>query len=67
MAMVVEWGMMPCTSESSLILFYIKYLCGLIVQSGHIEMILMVGFPLKKKTEYMNCFSHAAELLRMCN
>jgi hypothetical protein len=34
-------GMTPYTSESGLISLYIKYLCGLLVQPEHIEMILM--------------------------
>jgi hypothetical protein len=49
MAMVVEWGMTPCISESRLISLYIKYLCGLLVQSGHIEMILMGRISARKK------------------
>jgi hypothetical protein len=56
-----------CTSESRLISLYIKYLCGLLVQPGHIEMILMGRISARKKTEYLNCFSHAVELLGMCN
>jgi hypothetical protein len=46
---------------------YIKYLYGLLVQPGHIEMILMGRISARKKTEYLNCFSHIAELLGMCN
>jgi hypothetical protein len=65
MAMVVECGMMPCTSESRLISLYIKYLCGLLVQPGHIETILMGRISAQKKIEYL--LSHAAELLGMCN
>jgi hypothetical protein len=38
-AMVVEWDMTPYTSESGLMSLYIKYLCGLLVQPEHIEMI----------------------------
>jgi hypothetical protein len=49
MAMVVEWGMTPCRSESRLISLYIKYLCGLLVQPGHIEMILVGRISARKK------------------
>jgi hypothetical protein len=59
--------MTPYTSESGLISLYIKYLCGLLVQPEHIEMILMGRIFARKKTEYLNCFSHVAELLWMCN
>jgi hypothetical protein len=67
MAMVVEWGMTLCTSEIRLISLYIKYLCGLLVQSGHIEMILMGRISAWEKIEYLNCLSHAIELLGICN
>jgi hypothetical protein len=59
--------MTPCTSESRLISLYMKYLYGLVVQRGHIEMILMGRISARKKTEYLNCFSHAVELLWICN
>jgi hypothetical protein len=67
MAMVVEWDMTLCTSEIRLISLYIKYLYGLLVQRGHVETILMDTISARKKTEYLNCFSHAVELLWMCN
>jgi hypothetical protein len=44
-----------------------KYVYGLLVQRGHIETILMGRISARKKTEYLNCFSHAVELLWMCN
>jgi hypothetical protein len=59
--------MTPCTSESRLISLYIKCLYGLLVQPGHIETILIGRISARKKKEYLNCFSHAVELLRMCN
>jgi hypothetical protein len=59
--------MTPCTSETKLISLYIMYLCGLLMQPGHIETILIRRISAWKKIEYLNCFSHAAELLRMCN
>jgi hypothetical protein len=42
-------GMMPYTSENRLIRLYIKYLYGLLVQLGHIEMILMGRISARKK------------------
>jgi hypothetical protein len=59
--------MTPRTSESRLISLYSKYLCGLLVQPGYIEMILMSRISTRKKTEHLNCFSQAVELLVMCN
>jgi hypothetical protein len=60
-------GMTPCTSESWLISLYIKYLYGLLVQPGYKETILMGRISAQKKIEHLNCFSHAVELLWMCN
>jgi hypothetical protein len=64
---VVEWGMTPCTSKTRLISLYIKYIGGLVVQPRLIETILMGRISVQKKTEYLKCFSHAIEYLRMCN
>jgi hypothetical protein len=60
-------GMTPYTSESGLILLYIKYLCGLLMQPAHIETILMGRISARKKIVYLNFFSHVAELFWMCN
>jgi hypothetical protein len=49
MAMVVEWGMTPCTIEIRLILLYMKYLYGLLVQRRHVETILMGRISARKK------------------
>jgi hypothetical protein len=59
MAMVVEWGMTPCTSKTRLISLYIKYLGVLLMQPGLIEMILKVGFLLGK--------NRVLEMLLTCN
>jgi hypothetical protein len=40
---------MSCMSESRLISLYIKYLCGLFVQLGHIKTILMGRISARKK------------------
>jgi hypothetical protein len=37
------------------------------MQPEHIETILIGRISARKKTEYLNFFSHAVELLRMCN
>jgi hypothetical protein len=67
MAMVVEWGMTPCTSKTRLISLYNKYLGVLLVQSRLIEIILKGRISAQKKIEYLKCFSHAIELPVMCN
>jgi hypothetical protein len=66
MPMVVEWGMTLRTMENRLISLYIKYLCGLLVHETYRHRFNGYDFR-SEKIEYLNYFSHAAELFGMCN
>jgi hypothetical protein len=62
--------MTPYTSESRLISLYMKYLYGLLMQRGHIEMILMGRISARKQQStgtashmQLNCSECITELL----